>query len=206
MRPGAFESRLLDRASAVGVPLSEAQAARLAVYAELLARWNERINLTALPLSGWPDLALDRLFLEPLAAAPLAAGLAGSWVDIGSGGGSPAVPFAVATDGLQLTMTESRGKKAAFLREVVRSLELRGVQVLGRFEDLRAWPPGSVVLITCRAVTPEDTAPVATHLLAPTGRMLYFGSAPLAGVGTLTLLHSTQLALLDATVSVLGTA
>lgn len=192
-----FQSRLAARVESVGIAVSGDLAIRLRVYAELLERWNQRINLTGLPLDGWPDQTLDRLIIEPLLAVPLVSGLSGAWVDLGSGGGSPALPLAVSVEGFRLTLTESRGKKAAFLREAVRTLELRHAGVEGRFEDLMGWPARSVRLITCRAVKLSDTTRLANHLLAEDGRMLFFGETlraphglrlldlkPLAAIGT----------------------
>ena len=97
------------------------------------------------------------------------------WVDLGSGGGSPAIPLAIVKPELRLTMTESREKKAAFLREAVRSLRLNA-EVIGRFEGLLSYPPGSVDLITARAVRIEDCVALAVHLLSSSGRLLLFGS------------------------------
>ena len=53
--------RLADRARAAGVVLDAFQLSALERYLELLARWNATINLTALPLNGFPDTTLDRL-------------------------------------------------------------------------------------------------------------------------------------------------
>lgn len=198
-----FEPRLRERAVTYDIDISDAHIARLTVYAELLERWNRRINLTALPLDGWPDQTLDRLILEPVAAAPLAAGFSGTWVDLGTGGGSPALPLAVCLGDLPLTMTESRGKKAAFLREAARALELKQASVIGRFEELLAWRAGSVAFISCRAVSPEDTASVSNHLLAPSGCMLYFGSSALPDLGGLSLEAQQLLPGVDAVASVL---
>jgi 16S rRNA (guanine527-N7)-methyltransferase len=180
-----FANRLLSRAAAQGIVVPAIHLPKLQVYADLLLRWNQRINLTALPLAGWPDSTLDRLFLEPLAAAPVVDRLHGAWVDLGSGGGSPALPLAVLAPRLTLTLTESRGKKAAFLREAVRSMPVPGATVAGRFEELMSREPGSCALVTCRAVAPSETANVATHLLASEGLFLYFGTEPLAQLGGL---------------------
>ena len=108
---------LADRAAHAGLLVPEALSARLVVYYQVLSHWNRKINLTAL---SDPDEAVDRLLLEPIAAAthlPHHAAL----VDLGSGGGSPAIPLALATNAANLVMVESRVRKAAFLREALRS-------------------------------------------------------------------------------------
>ncbi len=105
---------------------------RLAAYFELLLRWNEKINLTSL---GDTDEAVDRLIMEPLAAAKfLPPG--GKLIDIGSGGGSPAIPLAISLNVASLTMIESRGRKAAFLREALRNLDVKGRVESERAETL----------------------------------------------------------------------
>jgi 16S rRNA (guanine527-N7)-methyltransferase len=126
---GEFGPRLAGRASEFGLTLSQPQLAQLEAYVRLLERWNTRINLTALHLHPLSDHALDRLLLEPLVAAKHVADSAISWIDLGSGGGSPAIPLKILRPRLRLTMVESVGKKAAFLREAVRTLALADVDV-----------------------------------------------------------------------------
>ncbi|HKT81391.1 MAG TPA: 16S rRNA (guanine(527)-N(7))-methyltransferase RsmG [Vicinamibacterales bacterium] len=138
-----------------GIPAISAEEARqLAAYLELLRTWNARINLTALPLEGFPDETLDRLILEPIVIKRLIPDCARNWVDLGSGGGSPAVPLKIVRPDLNLEMVESRARKVAFLREACRQLKLDGALVHeGRIEELPArLPAGSIHLITVRAV------------------------------------------------------
>ena len=72
--------------------IPEPLASQLVVYYQLLSHWNRKINLTSL---SDPDEAVDRLLLEPVAAAAvLPANRA--LIDLGSGGGSPAIPLALA--------------------------------------------------------------------------------------------------------------
>jgi 16S rRNA (guanine527-N7)-methyltransferase len=123
---------LSDRAAHAGLAIPETLAAHLVVYYQVLSHWNLKINLTSL---ADPDEAVDRLLLEPVAAAahvPHGAAL----IDLGSGGGSPAVPLALATCATRLVMVESRVRKAAFLREVVRELGLPAMVEGRRFEEL----------------------------------------------------------------------
>lgn len=151
MSVSAFSERLADRAARARIALSPLHARQLEIYFDLLVRWNARMNLTALPLEGAPDHTIDRLFIEPLAASRYVEKSALDWFDIGSGGGSPAIPLKVLRAEAKLTMVESKGRKAAFLREAVRTLELRGACVEARrFEELQA--DGSANLITIRAV------------------------------------------------------
>jgi 16S rRNA (guanine527-N7)-methyltransferase len=141
---------LTDRAAHAGLVIPELLTSQLTVYYQLLSHWNRKINLTSLSDS---DEAVDRLLLEPVAAAaylPRHTDL----VDLGSGGGSPAVPLALTLEVPRLVMVESRVRKAAFLREVLRELGLRGSVESARFEDvaLRAEFAGEFGISSVRAV------------------------------------------------------
>src|SRR5262245_60756251 len=96
----------------------------LTAYFELLRKWNRKIALTSLPVEDAGDEAIDRLLIEPVVASKFLIQQRGSALDIGSGGGSPAIPLKLACPGLSLRMVESKTRKAAFLRETVRTLEL----------------------------------------------------------------------------------
>jgi 16S rRNA (guanine527-N7)-methyltransferase len=172
------------------IPLAPAVLAQLEAYYHLLARWNETINLTSLPLQEWNDQAVDRLLVEPLLAARYVPESAIPWFDFGSGGGSPALPLKILRPLSQLTMVESKSRKAAFLREAVRSLQLPSAIVhTGRFEDLAARPEmrGVAQLVTVRAVKVDRPLfDAASTLLAASGALFLFTSAdalaqPLAG-------------------------
>ena len=131
-------ARIARRATLAGLHPQPALAERLAAYIELLQRWNARLNLTALDDS---DHGIDRLVIEPLAAARHVPRAAVNVVDIGSGSGSPAIPLRMVLAGARLVMVEARQRKAAFLREAVRRLELADCTVeTGRFETLATRP------------------------------------------------------------------
>ena len=166
--------RVLRRAERAGVPLTEAVAGRLCTYIELLGRWNARMNLTGLDEG---DAGLDRLVIEPLAACPHVPANA-SLVDIGSGGGSPAIPLKLAAPGVALRMVEAKTRKAAFLREAVRQLELDRTDVeTDRYERLLARPELHEAhdVLTVRAVRLESRVLRGLQaFVAPGGVMLLF--------------------------------
>jgi 16S rRNA (guanine527-N7)-methyltransferase len=136
--PRDFRTRLNSRASKAGLFVGNDLVVALAAYYELLSRWNRKINLTALDN---PDEAIDRLLLEPVAAARHFPEPGGSIMDIGSGGGSPAIPMKLVAPSSQLTMVEVKARKSAFLREAVRTLKLDKTTVeTSRYEELLARP------------------------------------------------------------------
>lgn len=115
-------------AALAALPVSEAVRARLARYVVALLARNATLNLTAArtPAAVAEHIG-DSLALVGFVREPL--------IDIGSGGGFPAIPLAIAT-GYRVTALESIAKKAAFLREVARELELDVEVVSARAEDV----------------------------------------------------------------------
>ena len=138
MATKSLKRRLERRAARAGVEVSDSLIERLCVYVELLLRWNARMNLTALDDR---DTGLDRLIVEPLVAVRHLPTRKATVVDIGSGGGSPAIPLKLAAPDVSLLMVEAKTRKAAFLREAVRRLELDRASVeTGRYEALLTRP------------------------------------------------------------------
>jgi len=150
--------------------------APLETYYRLLAQWNLKINLTALPLQTPTDATFDRLFIEPLVAATHVPDAPGIWFDLGSGGGSPALPLRMVRPSLSLTLVESKTRKAAFLREVVRALKLGETEVANlRFQELPT-PNPKADLVTVRAVRPDRSLlDESARLLRVDGTLLFFG-------------------------------
>lgn len=183
-----FQNRLRRRARRAGVELRPDLAEMLGRYYALLARWNARVNLTGYRLeAAGQDEAVDRLLIEPLVAARHVSPSA-SWVlDFGSGGGSPAIPLALALPRLTLRMVESKTRKAVFLRQAVRELGLGRAEVeTTRFEELLSRPElhEAVDLVTIRAVRVEPRTLVTLQaFLRPGGEVFLFrgpGGADLA--------------------------
>jgi 16S rRNA (guanine527-N7)-methyltransferase len=185
VRPEAeLVERIQARAERVGLSLDAATAGALASYWVLLDRWNRRINLTALPLQEYPAGSIDRLIVEPLVAAQHLDDSKLEWIDLGSGGGSPAIPLKILRPATVLTMIESRTRKAAYLREAVRTLGLGATAVLTeRFESPgteQARRTAQIDLITIRGL--KIDAVLLTHVFASlrrSGRLFVFGFAGL---------------------------
>jgi 16S rRNA (guanine527-N7)-methyltransferase len=180
MTSSEFGDRLSERARLVGVPVAEPVQQQFGEYFRLLAHWNSKINLTALPLDPPTDETFDRLLVEPLVAAKHVPDSAKIWLDLGSGGGSPAIPLKILRPSIDLTMVEARARKAAFLREAARTLRLSHTAVENaRFEELASRPEfrHKASLVTVRAIKADDDLFAVAHaLLARGGRLLMFRS------------------------------
>lgn len=171
-----LEQSLRERVAAAGLTVSDSEQARLVAYLELLYRWNQKMNLTAFDLSSPTAEAIDRLAIEPLVAGALVRGCDRVALDVGSGGGSPGIPLAIRCPWIQMTLVESRQRKASFLREAVRVLGLRASVAACRLDDVVEGARGSVDVLSIRGVRLDDgVAAGVVELLAPAGRALLFG-------------------------------
>ena len=176
MNSREFQDRLTRRARRAGLVLSSELGAQLEGYYRLLATWNTKINLTGLKLSDTSPDAVDRLLIEPLVAAKYAPLDATRMLDVGSGGGSPAIPLALAQPRIRLLMVESKTRKSVFLREAVRALSLKDAEVVtARFEELLARPDLHEAhdLVTIRAVRVEARVVLTLQAFAKPGGLLF---------------------------------
>ncbi|MCE5193180.1 MAG: 16S rRNA (guanine(527)-N(7))-methyltransferase RsmG [Candidatus Cryosericum sp.] len=160
---------------------TQAFASGLTAFLVSLARANTAMNLTA---DANPHHLLTTHVRDSL--APLLAGMdaPASLLDIGTGGGFPAIPLALAWPECEVTMSESIGKKARFLQSLVDELPLRHARVVhGRVEDSATHlPPHAFAMITARGVAHIATVlQYALPLLAGDGRLvLWKGERDLA--------------------------
>jgi 16S rRNA (guanine527-N7)-methyltransferase len=201
-----FQDQLLRRAVLAGVSVPSRLGNKLETYYRLLAAWSRKMNLTGMHLAEPAPEVVDRLLIEPLAAAKHAAADIKRMVDIGSGGGSPAIPFALALPGLSLLMVESRARKSVFLREAIRALDMEDADVAqSRFESLlsRLELHEAHDLLTIRAVRVEPRVLMRLQaFVRPGGQLFLFRSSisdaaepispPLSWVATHPLVHALQ--------------
>ena len=115
--------------------LARDAAEKLSRYYFLLQQWNSKLNLTAI---RDPEEALRRHFVECIFCAQYLPRGITTLLDYGSGAGFPGVPIALCRPEIQVTLAESQGKKASFLREAVRVLGNDAEVYAGRVEDMRA--------------------------------------------------------------------
>lgn len=167
--------------------MPDATLDQLAAYLAVLAQWNQRINLTAFALASPTDDAIDRLLVEPLVAARQILDSDRLLIDIGSGGGSPAIPLRIAAPWLRVVLVESKVRKCAFLREAVRTIGLANVDVENRrAEDLLDDLGATADVVTIRAVRADAELWATTEgLLKSGGRVFWFTTAAVLGAGKL---------------------
>jgi 16S rRNA (guanine527-N7)-methyltransferase len=114
--------------------VDDQQVVQIQQYIKLLLTWNEKMNLTAIrdPLE-----ILYRHFCESMYAVKAVPVEKGRLADVGSGGGFPGIPLKILRPSLNLFLIESNVKKATFLAEVIRDLELTDARVLvSRYDEL----------------------------------------------------------------------
>lgn len=141
---------LLDRGlEGLGLPLPPAARQQLLRYVALLARWNRTYNLTAI---REPERMVTHHVLDSLAVVPaldrVAAGRATcSVLDVGSGGGLPGIPIAVARPEWRVTLADPVQKKGAFLVQAIAELGLGNAQAaIVRVEELSAPAPFDIAI------------------------------------------------------------
>ena len=156
--PLSFPADLEARLGAIGVTLSEAARDQVSAYLAQLLAMNALMNLTAIedPGVAWEKHALDALALVPL-LPPVSSTGKGSrlrLIDIGSGGGLPGIPLAIARPDVRVMLVEATQKKASFLSAVSAGLGLDNVEVRAeRAEDLaRGELADKFDVVTARAV------------------------------------------------------
>lgn len=149
--------------------LSEELADRLLQFAEELLRWNSRINLTSIrEMDGVVEKhILDSLVVTRLLDQP------SRILDMGSGGGFPVIPLALAMPHQSFFSIDSVGKKINFQQHIKRLLGLKNLETrCARIEDLcdaaPAWRDFDVVLARALAHT-EDLLKMALPIIKPTG-------------------------------------
>ena len=162
--PGRIAADLNAVLAESGLPvLDPAIANRFETYLHLLIRWNSRTNLTAIRDE---EGILRRHFLESIACARALPQGIKTLLDFGSGAGFPGLPTALSRPEIGVTLAESQGKKAAFLREVVRTLAIPVTVHGARAQALG----GAFDCVTLRAVDKmSEAVQVASSLVAPRG-------------------------------------
>ncbi|MHB1084713.1 MAG: 16S rRNA (guanine(527)-N(7))-methyltransferase RsmG [Thiobacillus sp.] len=162
-----LQDQLAAGVAALGLTLPEGAEAKLLAYLALLDKWNRVYNLTAVRDA---ERMVSHHLLDSLAAVAFFQGE--TVLDVGSGGGLPGIPLAIARPELQVTLIDSVAKKTAFLLQAKAELGVSNLNVVtGRVEDYR--PEMLFDSITSRAFSDlKEFVTLPRHLLKPGGHWL----------------------------------
>lgn len=179
METEEFIKSLKQGAKELGIELNPEQLDQFVAYFRELEKWNRNINLVSRKEHDWTRVH----FLDSL--VPLGMNLvSGSekMVDLGAGAGFPGLALKIGSPGLEVFLAEASGKKCAFLRHIIRTLDLKDVHVMeGRFEEIATERDGRFDLVVSRAsAKPRLILEVAQPLLREGGRALIYTTEDLA--------------------------
>jgi 16S rRNA (guanine527-N7)-methyltransferase len=161
------QQQLIDDAGALGVALTDDQAARALQLLDELSRWNRSYSLTAITERS---AMIRSHLLDSLAAQVELAGM--QIADVGTGAGFPGLPLALASPQRAFTLIDSVAKKIRFVTHAVRTLALSNVTPLqARVETLTPVDPFDTVIARAYAALPDLLASVA-GLCGPATRVL----------------------------------
>lgn len=178
--PDAPRERLEAGLQALGLALPGAAVGHLLAYLAELQKWNAAYNLTAVrdPLE-----MVTRHLLDSLAVRPF---VRGRVLDVGAGAGLPGLVLAIADPALAVTVLDSNGKKARFMRHAVRALALGNVEVIEARVEAHRDARGFDSIVSRAFAAVAEFFALTAHLLAPGGQWLAMkgklGDAELAAV------------------------
>ncbi len=161
----------------LGIDLNTEQIDTFFIYIAELKKWNRKINLTA--ITEDQDMVIKHLLdsLSYKAGFSPAPGL--KLLDIGSGAGFPAIPLKIACPELAAVLVESIKKKAAFLRHVIRTLKLTGINVIDkRTEEIVDSLQAAFDVVTARAFADMGAALAAGTPFLKLGGIMVLSRGP----------------------------
>ena len=167
MQPDELTRKISEGCNQLGQTVSEQQVEQFALLLTELARWNARVNLTA--IRNFDDMISGHL-LDSLAVRPFLQGPA--VIDIGTGAGFPGLPLAITETDQSFTLLDSNGKKIGFVQHVVTKLGLKNVTpVKARAEDYAPGDTFDTVIARALATIPKIIE-LGGHLLSEKGVLL----------------------------------
>lgn len=159
--------KLAEGLGQLGISLSAERQQKLLDYIALLQKWNRVYNLTAI---RGPEEMLSHHLLDSLAVLPWVG--PGRLIDVGTGGGLPGVPLAIAKPELQVTLLDSNHKKTTFLRQACIELGLGNVTVTCQRVDSYA-PQQPFDMVISRAFSDlVEFVELSARLCRPGGELL----------------------------------
>ena len=122
------------QAEKLGIRLSKGQLESFDIFYNELTEWNEKFNLTA--IKEKKDV-FEKHFLDSLTIIPHLPKDTHKIIDVGSGAGFPGLPIKIAEPELNVTLTDSTGKKVNFMKNVIEKLGLKGIMAINnRAEEI----------------------------------------------------------------------
>ncbi len=190
--PGFGEGRelLLEGSRYLGLTLSQKQIDSFSSYLSLLLTWNSRFNLTSIKS---PTLIIRLHFIDSLAIAPFISP-SGRLMDVGSGAGFPGIPLKIISPKKEVILVEPQRKKANFMREVIRTLKIDGMEVIEeRAEKIDPRMIGLFSEVVTRALgSPDLFLRISFPLLSTGGRSVIMHGPTGAGLfGSKKLRHTS---------------
>ena len=152
---------------ALDIALCSSVQQKLLAFGQLLLKWNKIYNLTAI---RHPDEVLSLHLLDSLVVLPYLKGV-GHLVDVGSGGGLPGIPLAIASPEMDVTSIETVNKKAAFQQQAKIELGLKNFNILNQRVEQVVLEKKADVVISRAFSNLSDFVKLAGHLVIPAGRM-----------------------------------
>lgn len=168
-----FRQTLKHCSKAFEISLEAGDFSAYEVHFTLLQKWSAQINLTAV---SRPDCVARDLFLFSLWPEKHQSTFPGRWLDVGSGGGFPALPLAVRHPKTHFTLIEAREKKCFFLDTCIRAMHLENVTVRHtRLENALDNLAPAFDWISVRGVgTPNSLHPSLSHLASPKTLLFFY--------------------------------
>lgn len=168
---------LTSGAAELGSALSTEQANSIFIFLTELTKWNQKINLTA--IKDKRDIVIKHVLdsLSYIKGFSPSTGL--KLLDMGSGAGFPAIPIKLVRPEITVTMVESVKKKASFLRHIIRTLKLTGIEVQDkRTDELPDSFHSSYDVVTARAFADMNMAIAAGLLFLKQGGLMVLSRGP----------------------------
>lgn len=167
MDTSRLQQRIQDGLSAMRLADAPGLGSLLGQYLELLAKWNETYNLTAVRV---PEEMVTRHLLDSLAVVPFIG--ESRVLDVGTGAGLPGLVLAMARPGQRFVLLDSAGKKTRFVEHAAGRLGLDNVEVIRARAEDHEDPEGFEVVLSRAFSSVADFIRMAGHLVREDGRLL----------------------------------
>ena len=168
---------LIGGAEQLGITLNIEKINLLFVYLAELKKWNKKINLTA--ITDEQDVIIKHVLDSLSYLLGFDPSKPQKLLDLGSGAGFPAIPIKIAHPGITMTLVESTQKKAAFLRHVIRTLKLAGIEVVDkRIEEMSKIYNEAFNIVIARAFADMKIAITSGRPFLRTGGVIILSRGP----------------------------